>query len=79
MPLEPAPLGDLAAKHGMVKSHRFIAVNTALPFIRGDFETIERIEQFLGDEKLSVDIFALRSGDRFDEFVAPLDRTRRGP
>ena len=36
-----------------------MAVNTALPFIRGDEETIARIEEFLQDEKLSVDVFAL--------------------
>jgi tetratricopeptide (TPR) repeat protein len=75
MPLEPAPRGDLAAKQGLVKSHRFTAVNTALPFIRGDHETVERIERFVRDEKLSVDVLALRSGERFDELVAPLDRT----
>lgn len=60
MPPEPAPLGDLAAEDGVVRSHRFTAVNTALPFLRGDRETLERIEAFLRDEKLSVDIFALR-------------------
>jgi hypothetical protein len=62
MPLEPAPRGDVSAKRGMVRSHRFLAVNTALPFVRGDDETIRRIEAFLRDEKLSVDIFAIRTG-----------------
>ncbi|MFQ5708675.1 MAG: tetratricopeptide repeat protein [bacterium] len=61
MPKEAAPLGDVAAKNGYVRSHRFLAVNTALPFIRGDQETIERIEAFLRQEKLRVDIFALKS------------------
>ena len=60
MPLEPATRGDVSAKRGMVRSHRFLAVNTALPFLRGDEETIRRIEAFLRDEKLSVDILALR-------------------
>jgi tetratricopeptide (TPR) repeat protein len=59
MPLEPATRGDVAAKNGLVKSHRFGAVNTALPFLRGDKESIEKIEAFLRDEKLQVDIFAL--------------------
>jgi tetratricopeptide (TPR) repeat protein len=63
MPLEEAPLGDVSAERGMVRSHRFLAVNTALPFIRGDTATIDRIEQFLQDEKLRVDIFALRRGN----------------
>jgi len=61
MPLEPAPLGDLAANDGMVKSHRFIAVNTALPFLRNDQETIKRIENFLRYGKIRVDVFALKS------------------
>ena len=59
MPLEEAVAGDVSARDGYVKSHRFLAVNTALPFIRGDEETIARIEEFLQDEKLSVDVFAL--------------------
>ncbi len=59
MPLEPAPQGDVAAKDGMVRSHRFLAVNTALPFVRDDHETIQRTEAFLRDEKLSVDVFAV--------------------
>jgi len=61
MPAVAAPLGDLAAKDGVVKSHRFLAVNTALPFLRGDTVTINRIESFLQNEKLHVDIFALKS------------------
>jgi len=60
MPLEEAVEGDVSARDGFVKSHRFLAVNTALPYIRGDEETIARIEEFLQDEKLSVDVFALR-------------------
>ena len=46
MPLEMAVEGDVSARNGFVKSHRFLSVNTALPFIRGDTETIERIEKF---------------------------------
>ena len=63
MPLEDAPLGDVAAKGGKVRSHRFLSVNTALPHIRGDRDTIKRIERFLKDEKLRVDVFALRYAD----------------
>ena len=74
MPLEDAPLGDVAAKDGQVRSHRFVAVNTALPFLRGDDETIGRIEAFLQDEKLGVDIFALYSGTGRTRYV--LDRGR---
>ena len=59
MPLEKAVAGDVSARDGYVKSHRFLAANTALPYLRGDAETIARIEEFLQDEKLSVDVFAL--------------------
>ena len=60
MPLEEAVEGDVSATDGYVRSHRFLAVNTALPFLRGDRETIARIEAFLRDSKLRVDIAALR-------------------
>ena len=63
MPPERAVEGDVSAKSGYVRSHRFIAVNTALPFLRGDTTTVERIEAFLQDEKLRVDIFALHQAD----------------
>lgn len=75
MPHEPAVLGDASAKNGMVRSHRFLAVNTALPFIRGDHETIARIEEFLRDEKLSVDIFAARA-ERWPEPVLALNHSQ---
>lgn len=62
MPLEPTERGDVSAKKGKVKSHRFLAVNTALPHIRGDKETIKRIEKFL-EGTLRVDIFAIHRED----------------
>lgn len=74
MPLEEARLGDLAAKGGKVRSHRFLSVNTALPYIRGDQDSIDRIEKDLQDGKLRVDIFAIhRNGELLT--TAP-DRTR---
>ncbi len=75
MPLEDAPRGDLAAKGGKIKSHRFLAANTALPHLRGDQDMIARTEAYLRDQKLRVDIFALhREGAA--EPVFPLDRER---
>jgi tetratricopeptide (TPR) repeat protein len=64
MPEEPAILGDVAAKHGMIKSHRFLGVNTALPFLRGDKDTIERIEAFLHADRLRISFAGLRAGER---------------
>ena len=63
MPPEPAVRGDLAANNGMVRSHRFLAANTALPFVRGDSATLRRTENFLQQEKLRIDIFAVRVPD----------------
>lgn len=70
MPLETAPLGDVAAKNGMVKSHRFIAANTALPFLRNDTVTLKRIDAFLKAEKLDVNIFAVKSMSHSDPITA---------
>jgi len=63
MPLEEAVLNDVAAKNGKVRSHRFLSVNTALPALRGDTDTIKRMELFMQDDALSIDIFALRRED----------------
>ncbi len=79
MPLEDAPLGDVSARNGKVRSHRFLAVNTALPFIRGDEDTVKRVEAFLRDEKLRIDIFALHdeaSSPGSGRTVYALDQTR---
>jgi hypothetical protein len=74
MPPEPALRGDVSAKNGVVKSHRFTAVNTALPFLRGDSASVERIETFLRDEKLRVDVFAV-SSESSPEPTMALDET----
>jgi Tfp pilus assembly protein PilF len=71
MPLEAARYGDVSAKGGMIRSHRFVSVNTALPFIRGDKESIARAEQFLQDAKVRLDIFALHRED--GSLVYPLN------
>jgi tetratricopeptide (TPR) repeat protein len=42
MPLEPAVRGDAGAKNGMIRSHRFLGANTALPHLRGDGEQERR-------------------------------------
>lgn len=63
MPPERALLGDVSARNGTVRSHRFLAANTALPFLRGDSATVAAIESFLQLQKLGVDIFALHTPD----------------
>lgn len=44
---------------GVVHSHRFIAANTALPFVNGDQEQLSDTEKFLQNHKVRVDIFAI--------------------
>lgn len=63
MPLEETVLGDVAANDGKVRSHRFLSVNTALPAIRGDYDTVKRAEETLRDNNLRLEIFAVRRED----------------
>lgn len=67
MPLADAPLGDVSAKGGKVRSHLFLGPNTALPHVRGDVETVREMERFLQDAKLRVDVFAVKQGGRVVE------------
>jgi hypothetical protein len=48
MPREPALRGDKAARDGAIRSHRFLASNTALPHLRGDADHLARTQAFLG-------------------------------
>lgn len=50
---------DAGNVHGMIHSHRFIAANTALPFVNGDKTQLTDTEKFLQDHKVRVDIFAI--------------------
>ncbi len=62
MPKVDAPLGDVAAKNGQVRSHLFLGPNTALPHIRGDQRTLDEITRFR-EGALRIDVFALRRAD----------------
>ncbi len=56
---------DPAAKNGLIRSHRFAAANTALPFVNGDTEQLKAVQDFLRDGQISVDIFGLvRTSDQ---------------
>ncbi len=54
---------EFGNKKGFLHDHVFPAANTALPFIRGDHETRKKIQDFLENNVLTVDIFAIRRGD----------------
>jgi len=50
---------DPAAKNGFVRSHRFAAANTALPFVNHDAVQLKAVQDFLRDGQISVDVFGL--------------------
>ena len=50
---------DAGNIRGLVHSHRFLAANTALPFVNKDKTQLDDTEHFLQDQKVSVDIFAI--------------------
>ena len=49
---------DPAAKDGLIRSHRFIAANTALPTANKHPEQLRLTQEFLQAGKISVDVFA---------------------
>jgi len=57
MPLVPSR--DPGNHNGLVHSHRFPGANTAVPFVNQDAKQLRATEQFLKDDALSVDIFAV--------------------
>ena len=50
---------DPAAKNGKVRSHRFPAANTALPFVNHDPVQLKIVQDFLRDGQISVDVFGI--------------------
>jgi tetratricopeptide (TPR) repeat protein len=70
MPRVKAMLADYGAKNGTIASHRWLAGNTAVPFLYRYDEQLQKTIAFLQADKLNVDLFALRkSGSQ--ELVAP--------
>jgi Tfp pilus assembly protein PilF len=50
---------DPAAKNGKVRSHRFPAANTALPYVNHDAVQLKVVQDFLKDGQISVDVFGI--------------------
>jgi hypothetical protein len=50
---------DPAAKGGKVRSHRFPAANTALPFVNHDQVQLKTVQDFMRDGQISVDVFGI--------------------
>jgi Flp pilus assembly protein TadD len=62
--LPPQRSDEFGNRGGFLHDHLFPAANTALPFQRGDRDTLDRIQAFLRDKVLTVDVFAIRRGDQ---------------
>ncbi len=78
MKREAAPLFDVSAKQGMLASHRWAASNTAIPTYYKWKDQLDAVTKFLEDDKLGIDIFAIRRkppGVSAEEFIAPLNRS----
>ncbi|NOT49456.1 MAG: tetratricopeptide repeat protein [Acidobacteria bacterium] len=72
-----AKFSDIAAKGGVVSSHRFAAANTAIPTFYGYRDQLKEVETFLKDDRLGIDIFALRrvpGNGGSEELIAPVNR-----
>lgn len=75
MPRLPIHGSDYAAKEGMLASHRWLGGNTAVPFFYGYADQLHQTEVFLKDNRIHVDIFAVRKaevGGDGGPWVAPL-------
>jgi len=78
MKREPAPLFDVSAKNGTLVSHRWAAANTAIPIFYKWKEQLDAVTKFIEDDKVGVDIFALRRkarGNSAEDFIAPVNRS----
>ena len=62
---------DPAAKNGKVRSHRFPAANTALPFVNHDAVQLKVVQDFLRDGQISVDVFGITRAAETPADAAP--------
>jgi Flp pilus assembly protein TadD len=61
---------DVAAKNGVISSHRWLGANTITPLFYGQTRQVELTEEFLQSNVLNVDIFALRNETTGEIFSA---------
>src|SRR5436190_9633236 len=77
MKREAAPLFDVSAKNGTLVSHRWATANTAIPTFYKWRDHLDAVNRFLSDDKLGIDIFAIRrqpAGAGAEQFLAPVNR-----
>lgn len=68
---------DASAKDGTIATHRFASANTAIPAFYKYQEQLDEVVKFLQDDKMGIDIFAIRrktQGNAKEEFIAPVNR-----
>jgi len=76
MPLVESDDPAGARRGGRIRSHRFLAANSAIPFLNGDQTQLAALTKFLQDGKVSVDILGVKRTGHDDAVIAPLDRLR---
>jgi tetratricopeptide (TPR) repeat protein len=64
---------DYGLKDGKLKSHRFLGASTTIPVFYGFDQQLKKVTEFLQNDLLNVDIFALSKGES-EEIIAPLDK-----
>jgi hypothetical protein len=65
---------DYGSEQGKIASHRFLGANTAIPVFYGFDEQLQKIREYLQDNILGIDIFALNKQTAGGEhLVAPID------
>jgi Tfp pilus assembly protein PilF len=75
---ESAPLFDVSAKQGTIKSHRWAAANTAIPAFYKFGEQLAAVTKALEADVMGIDIFAVHrrpEGADAEELIAPLNRS----
>jgi tetratricopeptide (TPR) repeat protein len=66
------PANDPAAVDGTVRSHRFAAANTAVPFVNGDVTQLNAVRDFLQNGQVTIDVFGIvRSAAPLESAAAP--------
>ncbi|MBL7030746.1 MAG: hypothetical protein ISR89_06240, partial [Candidatus Marinimicrobia bacterium] len=63
---------DPSGSGGKVKSHRYIAANTAIPFIRGYDSQLAQTKEWLQRDELIVDIVAMKQSGSSNSVIKPL-------
>jgi tetratricopeptide (TPR) repeat protein len=73
----PTRYYDVSVKDEMIKSHRFAAANTAIPYVYGYKDQFEEVTRFLQDDKVGIDIFGIHrsaKGSTKEKLIAPVNR-----